>query len=82
VLSPFTFCRSSALALADDLAGTPSWDVRVQCGGDSDVVNVRSLATRERQVIFAINDLDETLPAPWGMGPQTSRGELRDRLAR
>ena len=65
VQSPFTFYRGSALAMAVDLAGTPSTGVRVQCGGDSHLVNFRGLATPERQVIFAINDLDETLPAPW-----------------
>jgi uncharacterized protein (DUF2252 family) len=65
VLSPFTFYRGSVLAMAVDLAGTPSTGVRVQCGGDSHLVNFRGLATPERQVIFAINDLDETLPAPW-----------------
>ncbi len=65
VLSPFTFYRGSVLAMAVDLAGTPSTDLRVQCGGDSHLVNYRGLATPERQVIFAINDLDETLPAPW-----------------
>jgi len=48
-----------------DLAVTPSTGVRVQCGGDSHLVNFRGLATPERQVIFAVNDLDETLPAPW-----------------
>jgi uncharacterized protein (DUF2252 family) len=63
--SPFTFYRGSALAMAVDLAGTPSTGIRVQCGGDSHLVNFRGLATPERQVIFAINDLDETLPAPW-----------------
>ena len=51
--------------MADDLAGTPSTGVRVQCGGDSHLVNFRGLATPERRLIFAINDLDETLPAPW-----------------
>ena len=65
VLSPFTFYRGSALAMAVDLARTPATGVRVQCGGDSHLVNFRGLATPERQVIFAINDLDETLPAPW-----------------
>jgi uncharacterized protein (DUF2252 family) len=65
VLSPFTFYRGSALAMAVDLAGTPATGLRVQCGGDSHLVNFRGLATPERQVIFAINDLDETLPAPW-----------------
>lgn len=64
-LSPFTFYRGSALAMAEDLSGTPATGVRVQCGGDSHLVNFRGLATPERQVIFAINDLDETLPAPW-----------------
>src|SRR5271166_4847702 len=65
VASPFTFYRGSALAMAVDLAGTPSTGVRVQCGGDSHLVNFRGLATPERQIIFALNDLDETLPAPW-----------------
>ena len=65
VLSPFTFYRGSALAMAVDLAGTPATGIRVQCGGDSHLVNFRGLGTPERRVIFAINDLDETLPAPW-----------------
>jgi Uncharacterized protein conserved in bacteria (DUF2252) len=52
-LSPFTFYRGSALAMAADLSGTPSNGVRVQCGGDSHLVNFRGLATPERQVIFA-----------------------------
>jgi uncharacterized protein (DUF2252 family) len=65
VQSPFTFYRGSALAMAVDLACTPSTGIRVQCGGDSHIVNFRALATPERQVIFALNDLDETLPAPW-----------------
>ncbi len=65
VQSPFTFYRGSALAMAVDLHATPATGVRVQCGGDSHLVNFRGLATPERQIIFAINDLDETLPAPW-----------------
>ena len=65
ILSPFTFYRGSALAMAVDLAGTPATGVRVQCGGDSHLVNFRGYATPERQVIFTINDLEETLPAPW-----------------
>ena len=64
VLSPFTFYRGSAFAMAEDLAGTPSTGIRVQCGGDSHLVNFRGLATAERQVIFALNDLDETLRRP------------------
>ncbi len=63
--SPFTFYRGSALAMAVDLASLPTTNIRVQCGGDCHLVNFRGLATPERQVIVAINDLDETLPAPW-----------------
>jgi uncharacterized protein (DUF2252 family) len=51
--------------MAADLASTPSTGIRVQCSGDCHLVNFRGFATPERQIIFAINDLDETLPAPW-----------------
>ena len=34
-LSPFTIYRGSALAMAEDLAKTPSTGVHVQCGGVS-----------------------------------------------
>jgi uncharacterized protein (DUF2252 family) len=64
-ISPFTFYRGSALNMAADLVSTPSTGVRVQCGGDCHLVNFRGFATPERQIIFAVNDLDETLPAPW-----------------
>src|SRR5690606_32177418 len=33
--------------------------------GDAHLCNFGAFATPERQVIFSINDLDETLPAPW-----------------
>ena len=63
--SPFTFYRGSALAMAADLATTPSSGIRVQCCGDAHLRNFGGFATPERKVIFSINDLDETLPAPW-----------------
>ncbi|WP_220377318.1 DUF2252 domain-containing protein [Paraburkholderia sp. BL27I4N3] len=65
VLSPFTFYRGAALNMAEDLASMPSTGALVQCCGDAHLVNFRGFATPERNVIFAINDLDETLPAPW-----------------
>jgi uncharacterized protein (DUF2252 family) len=65
VRSPFTFYRGSALAMATDLAATPVSGVRVQCCGDAHLSNFGGFATPERRVIFSINDLDETLPAPW-----------------
>lgn len=65
VRSPFTFYRGAALTMATDLAPTPVTGVRVQCCGDAHLSNFGGFATPERRVIFAINDLDETLPAPW-----------------
>src|SRR5215471_4397775 len=65
VRSAFTFYRGSALAMAADLATTPSTGVRVQCCGDAHLCNFGGFATPERKVIFSVNDLDETLPAPW-----------------
>jgi len=65
VRSPFTFYRGSALAMANDLASTPSTGIRVQACGDAHLCNFGGFATPERRVIFSINDLDETLPAPW-----------------
>lgn len=65
VQSPFTFYRGSALAMAADLAGTPVSGIRVQCCGDAHLSNFGGFATPERRIIFSINDLDETLPAPW-----------------
>jgi uncharacterized protein (DUF2252 family) len=51
--------------MAADLASTPATGVRVQCCGDAHLCNFGGFATPERRVIFSINDLDETLPAPW-----------------
>ena len=65
VRSAFTFYRGAALTMATDLASTPVTGVRVQCCGDAHLCNFGGFATPERKVIFAINDLDETLPAPW-----------------
>jgi hypothetical protein len=63
--SPFTFYRGAALTMASDLAATPVSGIRVQCCGDAHLCNFGGFATPERKVIFSINDLDETLPAPW-----------------
>jgi uncharacterized protein (DUF2252 family) len=65
VASPFTFYRGSALAMATDLANTPDSGIRVQCCGDAHLSNFGGFATPERRIIFSLNDLDETLPAPW-----------------
>jgi len=65
VRSAFTFYRGAALTMACDLATTPTTGIRVQCCGDAHLCNFGGFATPERKVIFSVNDLDETLPAPW-----------------
>jgi uncharacterized protein (DUF2252 family) len=63
--SPFTFYRGSAGLMAADLATTPVSGLRVQACGDAHLMNFGGFATPERNIVFDINDLDETLPAPW-----------------
>jgi len=63
--SPFAFYRGTAAIMAADLAHTPISGIRVQACGDAHLMNFGGFATPERQIIFDINDLDETLPAPW-----------------
>ena len=65
VRTPFTFYRGAALNMAADLAGTPASGLRVQACGDCHLLNFGDFATPERRVIFDVNDMDETLPAPW-----------------
>jgi len=63
--SPFAFYRGSAGLMAADLARTPATGIRVQACGDCHMMNFGGFATPERNIIFDINDFDETLPAPW-----------------
>lgn len=63
--SPFAFYRGSAALMAADLSTTPTSGLRVQACGDAHLMNFGGFATPERNIIFDINDLDETLPAPF-----------------
>ena len=63
--SPFTFYRGAAAVMAYDLSSTPSTGVRVQACGDCHLMNFGLFATPERNLVFDLNDFDETLPAPW-----------------
>jgi uncharacterized protein (DUF2252 family) len=63
--TPFTFYRGSAGVMAADLAHTPVTGIHVQVCGDAHLMNFGGFATPERRLIFDVNDLDETLPAPW-----------------
>jgi uncharacterized protein (DUF2252 family) len=63
--SPFTFLRGSAIVMASDLATTPTTGIKVQACGDCHLLNFGGYATPERNLVFDVNDFDETLPAPW-----------------
>ncbi len=63
--SPFTFLRGSATVMAHDLAATPATGLTVQACGDAHLSNFGGYATPERNLVFGLNDFDETLPAPW-----------------
>jgi uncharacterized protein (DUF2252 family) len=63
--SPLAFLRGAAAAMAADLASTPNTGVRVQLAGDCHLSNFGVYGTPERNLIFDLNDFDETLPGPW-----------------
>jgi len=63
--SPFSFLRGSAAIMAADLARTPITGMQVNACGDMHVANFGVYASAERSLVFAINDFDETHPAPW-----------------
>src|SRR5262245_27955595 len=63
--SPFAFYRGSAIVMADDLAHTPVTGIDVQACGDAHLANFGIFATPERNIVFDLNDFDETLPGPW-----------------
>jgi uncharacterized protein (DUF2252 family) len=63
--SAFAFYRGTASLMAMDLAQTPTSNLRVQACGDCHLSNFGLFATPERNLIFDINDFDETLPAPF-----------------
>jgi uncharacterized protein (DUF2252 family) len=63
--SPLAFLRGAAVIMAADLAATPTTGLRVQASGDCHLLNFGGYATPERNLLFDVNDFDETLPAPW-----------------
>ena len=65
LVSPFTFYRGAALPMAADLSGTPTSGLRVQLCGDAHLSNFGAFASPERNLVFDVNDFDETLPGPF-----------------
>jgi uncharacterized protein (DUF2252 family) len=65
VADPFAFLRGAALIMADDLSRTSDSGITVQLCGDAHVANFGMFASAERDLLFDLNDFDETLPGPF-----------------
>jgi uncharacterized protein (DUF2252 family) len=64
-VSPFTYYRGAALPMAADLAATVSSGIVVQLCGDAHLSNFGLFASPERDLVFDVNDFDETLHGPF-----------------
>jgi uncharacterized protein (DUF2252 family) len=60
--SPFAFLRGAAAVMAEDLRHQPAAGIAVQACGDCHLMNFGAFATPEQNILFDINDFDETLP--------------------
>lgn len=63
--SPFAFLRGSALLMAHDLATGPRTSLDVRLCGDAHLANFGIFASPERQLVFDLNDFDESAPGPF-----------------
>ncbi len=63
--TPFTFYRGAAAIMAADLADTPVSGIDAQLVGDAHLSNFGAFAAPDRQLVFDVNDFDETYPGPW-----------------
>lgn len=60
--SPFAFYRGAAALMAHDLGGAPRIGLPVQACGDCHLLNFGAFSSPEGNVLFDINDFDETHP--------------------
>jgi uncharacterized protein (DUF2252 family) len=65
LVSPFAFFRGAATVMAHDLAGTARAGLSAQLSGDAHLANFGGFASPERDLVFDLNDFDETLPGPF-----------------
>jgi uncharacterized protein (DUF2252 family) len=63
--SPFAFFRGAAAVMASDLASERQTGLGVQLCGDAHLSNFGGFASPERDLIFDVNDFDETIPGPF-----------------
>ena len=72
LVSPFTFFRGAALVMAADLAASPTPGCGSQLCGDAHLANFGVFGSPDRRLLFDLNDFDETLPGPVGVGCQAA----------
>jgi uncharacterized protein (DUF2252 family) len=65
LVSPFAFYRGAAVVMASDLAIGPRSGLPVQCCGDAHLVNFGGFSAPDRQMVFDVNDFDETSKGPF-----------------
>lgn len=63
--SAFAFYRAAAAVMTHDLSSLPRTGITVQTCGDAHISNFGMFQSPERELVFDINDFDETLPGPW-----------------
>ena len=59
---PFAYLRGAAAVMAHDLQWQPMAGAKVQACGDCHLMNFGAFVTPEDNILFDINDFDETLP--------------------
>lgn len=65
VSSVFAFYRGAASVMSRDLADAPSSGLQVQLCGDAHLANFGGFGAPDRDLLFDVNDFDETLPGPF-----------------
>ncbi|HEV2982212.1 MAG TPA: DUF2252 domain-containing protein [Solirubrobacteraceae bacterium] len=65
LVSPFAFFRGAAYVMASDLAPEPRTGLDTQLCGDAHLSNFGTFAGPDRELVFGLNDFDETLPGPF-----------------
>ena len=63
--SPFAFYRGAAAVMATDLARQLRTGLEVQLCGDAHLSNFGVFRAPDRQLVFDVNDFDETHPGPF-----------------
>lgn len=64
-VSPFAFFRGAVPIMAADLANQANTGIEVQLCGDAHLQNMGCFAAPGGDLVFDINDFDETIPGPW-----------------